>query len=323
MNRRVFLSAMTGGLLAAPLVAEAQPAGRLARIGLLTTNASPHLQAFEAGLRELGYVEGRNVVIERRNANGEAARLPILAAELGRLELDVIVAPDPPSTRAARRATSTIPIVIRSSDDPVESGLVTSLARPGGNVTGVYSLYAELAPKRLELIKEALPRITRVAVLWDPRNPGSRERWQEVEQAARALSLALVSAEASTADRLESALRMAGQQHAEALVTLRNPLIVVHKRRIIELAAIGHLPGMYDDREFVEAGGLMAYGANLDDLYRRAATYVDKILKGARPTDLPIERATKFELVINRKTAKALGLTIPASLLLRADQVIE
>ncbi len=310
-------------LLAVPLSAEAPQAGRIARIGLLMNNTSPHLQAFETGLRELGYVEGQNVVIERRNANGEPSRLPALAAELGRLGLDVIVAPDPPSTRAARSATSTIPIVTRSSDDPVESGLVTSLARPGGNVTGVYSLYAELGPKRLELIKEALPRITRVAVLTDPTFLGGRERWKEVEQASRSLGLTLVSAEASSSDLLESAFRLAMRQRAEALITLRNPVIVVHKSRVVELAANSRLPAMYDDREFVEAGGLMAYGANLDHLYRRAAAYVDKILKGARPADLPIERATKFELVINLKTARALGLTIPPALLLRADHVIE
>ena len=309
-------------LLAAPLAAEAQ-AGRIAHIGLLTNNPSPHLQAFETGLRELGYVEGQNIVIERRNAKGESPRLPALAAELVRLGLDVIVAPDPPSTRAARSATGTIPIVIRSSDDPVESGLVASLARPGGNITGVYSLYAELGPKRLELIKEALPRITRVAVLRDPSFLGGPQRWKEIEQAAHSLGLTLVSAEASSSDGLEGAFRVAMRQRAEALITLRNPMIVVHKSRVVELAAKGRLPAMYDDREFVEAGGLMAYGANLDDLYRRAATYVDKILKGARPADLPIERTTKFELVINLKTAKALGLAIPSSLLLRADHVIE
>jgi putative ABC transport system substrate-binding protein len=292
-------------LLAVPLAAEAQQAGRIARIGLLANNTSPHLQAFETGLRELGYVEGQNVVIERRNAKGESSRLPALAAELGRLGLDVIVAPDPPSTRAARSATGAIPIVIRSSDDPVKSGLVTSLARPGGNITGVYSLYAELGPKRLELLKEALPQITRVAVLRDPTFPGGPERWKEVEQAARSLGLTLVSAEASSSDRLEGAFRAAMRQRAEALITLRNPVIVVHKSRVVELAAKGRLPAIYDDREFVEAGGLMAYGANLDDLYRRAATYVDKILKGARPADLPIERATKFELVINRASRES------------------
>jgi putative ABC transport system substrate-binding protein len=310
-------------LLAAPLTAEAQQARRIVRIGLLVNNTSPHLQAFETGLRELGYVEGQNIVIERRNAKGESSRLPALATELVRLRLDVIVAPDPPSTRAARSVTGTIPIVIRSSDDPVESGLVTSLARPGGNITGLYSLYAELGPKRLELIKEALPQVTRVAVLWDPTFSGGPARWKEVEHAARALGLTLVSAEASSSDRLEAAFHAAMRQRVEALITLRNPVIVVHKSRVVELAAKSRLPAMYDDREFVEAGGLMAYGANLDDLYRRAATYVDKIVKGARPADLPIERATKFELVINRKTARALGLTIPPQVLLRADHVVE
>jgi putative ABC transport system substrate-binding protein len=310
-------------LLAAPLAAGAQPAGRIARVGLLANNTGPHLQAFEAGLRELGYVEGRNVVIERRNANGEFSRLPALAADLVRLEPDVIVAPDPPSTRAARGATGTIPIVMRASDDPVESGLVTSLARPGGNITGVYSLYADLTQKRLELLREALPRIKRVAVLWNPAFPGGRARWTETEQAARSLGLTLVSAQASGPDRLEEALRTAMAQRAEALITLRNPVIVVHGRRVIELAARHRLPAMYDDREFVEAGGLMAYGANLDDLYRRAAAYADRVLKGARPADLPIERATRFELVINRRAARTLGLAISPALLLRADHLVE
>ena len=285
-------------------------------------NTSPHLQAFEAGLRELGYVEGQNIVIERRNAKGQSSRLPALATELVGLSLDVIVAPDPPSTRAARSVTGTIPIVIRSSDDPVDSGLVASLARPGGNITGVYSLYAELGPKRLELIKEALPHVTRVAVLWDPAFSGGPSRWKEVEHAARAVGLTLVSAEASSSERLEAAFGVAMRQRAQALMTLRNPVIVGHKSRVVELAAKSRLPAIYDEREFVEAGGLMAYGANLDDLYRRAATYVDKIVKGARPADLPIERAAKFEFIINRKTAKALDLTIPQSLLLRADEVL-
>jgi putative ABC transport system substrate-binding protein len=200
---------------------------------------------------------------------------------------------------------------------------VSTEARPGGNVTGVYSLYAELGPKRLELVKEALPRITRVAVLRDPTFPGGSARWKELQQAARSLGLTLVSAEARSASGLEGAFRAATRQRAEALITLRSPVIVTHRSRVIELAARHRLPAMYDDREFVEAGGFIAYGANLDDLYRRAATYVDKVLKGTRPADLPIERATKFELLINLKTARVLGLTIPPALLLRADRVLE
>jgi ABC-type uncharacterized transport system substrate-binding protein len=315
---------MAGLLLScAPLAAEAQQAGKIPRIGLLANNAGPHLQAFETGLRELGYVDGKNIVVERRHAKGEPGRLPVLAAELVRLPVDVIVAPDPPSTLAARSATSTIPIVIRSSDDPVELGLVKSLAHPGGNITGVYSLAADLGPKRLELLKEAFPRLTRVAVLWNPPFRAGPDRWREVEHAARSLGLTLVSAEASSPDGLESAFRIALRQRAEALITLRNPLIVAHMSRVVELAAKSRLPAMYDDREFVYVGGLMAYGANLDDLYRRTATYVDKILKGARPGDLPIERATKFDLVINVKTARALALTIPPGFLMRADHTLE
>jgi len=322
VNRRDTILALLA-IGAAPHAADAQQASKFARIGLLTNNTSSHLRAFETGLRELGYVEGRNAVIERRNARGDSQRLPAMAAELVRLGVDVIVAPDPPSTRAASSATVTVPIVIRSSDDPVESGLVTSLARPNGNITGVYSLYAELSPKRLELLKEAFPQIARVAVLWNSTFPGSPERWKEVVQAARSLGLTLVSAEASSPDGLDRAFRAALRQRAEALITLRNPVIVVHTSRVLDLAAKGRLPAIYDDQEFVEAGGLMAYGANLDDLYRRAATYVDKILKGARPADLPIERASKFELGINLKTAKALGIIIPQSILLRADRVID
>jgi putative ABC transport system substrate-binding protein len=310
-------------LLGAPPAAEAQQPGRIPRIGVLTLGTSPHLAAFETGLRELGYVEGKNIVVERRHANGEPARLPGLAAELVRLGVDVIAAPDPPSALAVRSATGTIPIVIRSTDDPVERGLVKSLARPGGNITGVYSLSAELSPKRLELLKEAFPHITRVAVLRNPALPIGPDRWGEVELAARSLGLTVISAEASNSDELEGAFRTALRQRAEALMTLRNPVIVAAKNRVVELAAKNRLPAMYDERDFVEAGGLMAYGANLDDLYRRIAAYVEKILKGARPADLPIERATKFELVINVKTVRAMALTIPPGFLIRVDHVVE
>jgi putative tryptophan/tyrosine transport system substrate-binding protein len=309
-------------LLAAAQAAEAQQAGRAARIGVLVNNDGPYAHAVEAGLRELGYVEGKNIVVDRRSAGGASARLPALAAELVRRQPDVIVAPDPPSARAVRAATRTIPIVMRSSDDPVTSGLVESLARPGGNVTGVYSLYADLNPKRLELLKEALVHITRVAVLWDPTDASARRERPVLEQAARSLGLTLVSAEARAPDGLEPAMQAAMRERAEALITLRSPMLVIHRDRVVALAARHRLPAIYDEREFVEAGGLMAYGANLGDLYRHMATYVDRILKGARPADLPIERATTVELVINRQTAKALGLSMPAALLLRADRVV-
>ena len=312
-----------GALLAVPLIAGAQRPRKVHRIGLLSNNQDPHLDAFSRGLQDLGYIEGRNVVVERRSAGGRSERLPDLAAELVRLEVDVLVAPDPPSASAAKAATKTIPIVMRSSNDPADAGLVTSLARPGGNITGVYSLYAELAPKRLELLKEAIPGLKRVAVLWNSGWPGTVPVWKDTEFAARALGLEVHSLDVRRAEELNGAFRAASAARAGALITLRNPLIVAHRAQLVALAAQTRMPVMYDEREFIGAGGLMAYGANLDDLYRRIAVYADKVLKGAKPGDLPIEQPTKFELVINLKTAKVLGITIPQSVLLRADEVIE
>ena len=312
------------GILASPLSADAQPPAKVPRIGYLSTGSPDRrTEAFGQGLRDLGYVEGQNIVVYRRFAQGKPQRLADLAAELVRLKVDVIVAPDPPATRAAKKATRTIPIVMRSSEDPVASGLVASLARPGGNLTGLYSLYEELTPKRLELLKEAVPGVLRVAVLWNPDYPGPVATWREIEVAARALGVQLQSLEVRRPDDFENAFRAATRERAGAFITLRAPLIVNYRRQIADLAVKNRLPAMYDDREFVEAGGLMSYGANLEDLYRRAATYVDKILKGARPADLPVEQPTRFELVINLKTAKALGVTIPREILLRADKVIE
>lgn len=322
MDRRAFIAG-SGALFAAPLAAWAQHGAKLPRIGLLANNQSPHLVAFEQGLSELGYIEGRSILVERRIADGQSHRLPALAAQLVGFPVDLIVAPDPPSTLAAKGATKTIPVVMRSSDDPVQAGLVASLAKPGGNITGVYSLLAELEPKRLELLKEAVPSMRRVGALWNPGFAANQVRWKRLESAARQLGLSLESVEASSLAGLDAAFRGAVSARVDALITLRNPVVVVHQRRVVELAARSRLPVIYDEREFVEAGGLMAYGAKLDDLYRRTATYVDKILKGAKPGDIPVEQATKFELAINLKTAKALGLTIPQSLLLRADQVIE
>ncbi len=306
-----------------PFCAGAQQARKVHRIGLLYNNRGPHLEAFARGLHELGYIEGRNVVVERRSADGRSERLPKLAAELVRLDVDVLVAPDPPSAFAARAATKTIPIVMRSSNDPVEAGLVSNLARPGGNITGVYSLYAELTPKRLELLKEAIPGLTRVAVLRNSGFPGSASVWSETQVAARALGLEVYSLDVRRAEELDGAFHAASAARAGALITLRNPLIVVNRSQLVTLAAQTRIPVMYDEREFIDAGGLIAYGANLDDLYRRAAGYVDKILKGAKPGDLPVEQPTKFELIVNMKTAKALGITIPRSILVRADKVIE
>ena len=324
MLRPVLLGTFIFGIFGAPFVGAAQPPAKVPRIGLLSYRGqSPLLEAFAQGLRDLGYVEGQNILIERRSAGGKVDQLPALAAELVRLNVAVIVAVDPPSTTAAKDATKTIPIVMRSSNDPTATGLVASLARPGGNITGLYSLYAELGPKRLELLKETLPGIARVAVLWNPAFPGSTHGWRGTEVAARSLGLQLQSLEAKHPNELEEAFRAATRARSGALITLRNPLIVGQQQQIVKLAAKSHLPAMYDDREVIEAGGLMSYGANLADLSRRAATYVDKILKGAKPADLPVEQPTRFELVINLKTAKALGLTIPQSVLLRADHVIQ
>ena len=320
--------ALALGILGALPAAEAQQPASVPRIGWLSfgslssPNYKARFEAFRQGLRELGYIDGQNILVESRSAQGKLERLPELASELVRLNVNVIVAEDPPATIAALQTTKTVPIVMRVSDDPTVSGLVASLAHPGGNISGVYSLTGELSAKRLELLREALPEIARVAVLWNPAYPSSKRRLQETEAAARVLGVQLQPLEAQSPDELDRAFRTAVREHAGALITLRNPTIVGNLTRLVGVAAQHRLPAMYDDREFVNAGGLMAYGTNLVDLYRRAATYVDRILKGAKPGDLPVEQATKFELVINLKTAKALGLKIPQSVLIRADEVI-
>jgi putative ABC transport system substrate-binding protein len=329
MERRTFIALVSGGLLAAPLAAEAQQAAKIARIGYLATNlaGAPHLpEAFRQGLRDLGYVEGRNVVIEYRDAEGKFERLPALAAELVALKVDVIVAPTTPAALAAKQATRTLPIVFTVAADPVTSGLVTSLARPGGNVTGSSILTPELVGKWLELLKQAVPGVSRVAVLWHP--GGFPERTEKdmlkaAEVAGRALGVQLQLVEARGPEDFDRAFSDMTRTRAGALTVLATTMLLIDRRRLVELAAKNRLPAVYPFREFVDAGGLMAYGPNVADLYRRAATYVDKILKGAKPADLPVEQPTKFELVINVKTARALGLTIPQSLLLRADEVIQ
>jgi len=330
MERRTFLSTLTGGLLAAPLAAEAQQAAKVARIGYLSPNlaASPHLRdAFLQGLHDLGYVEGRNVVIEYRDAEGKLERLPALAAELVALKVDVILAEGGTlGPRVAKQATRTIPIVFAGAGDPVGSGLVTSLARPGGNVTGLSSLNPELIGKRLELLKQAVPGVDRVAVLRQPVALGERtakDMLKAADVAARALGVQPQFIEARGPDEFAKAFSDMTSARAGALTLLPSAMFLREHRRLVDLAAKNRLPAAYTSREFVDAGGLMSYGANQPDLFRRAATYVDKILKGAKPGDLPVEQPRKFELVINLKAAKALGLTIPPSLLQRADQVIE
>jgi putative ABC transport system substrate-binding protein len=329
MERRTFMAMLTGGTVVAPFAAEAQQADKVARIGYLATNlaANPHLrEAFRQGLRDLRYVEGRNVVIEYRDAEGKLERLPALAAELVALKVDVIFAPNTPSALAAKQATRTLPIVFAIAADPVTDGLVTSLARPGGNVTGLSSLAPELVGKRLEQLKQAVPGVSRVAVLWQPGAVGERtekDMLKSAEVAARALGVQLQVVEARGPADIDRAFSDMTRVRAGALTSLGGPMFFNERRRLVDLAAKNRLPAVYPQREFVDAGGLMAYGPNLADVFRRAATYVDKILKGAKPADLPVEQPTKFDLVINLKAAKALGLTIPPSVLGRADEVIQ
>jgi putative ABC transport system substrate-binding protein len=328
MDRRAFLGILAGGLLAAPLAAEAQQVAKVPRIGYLALNpaANPHLhEAFRQGLRDLGYVEGRNVVIEYREAEGKPERLPALAAELVALKVDVLVAQPTVAALAAKQATRTLPIVFPVAE-PVTSGLVTSLARPGGNITGLSILAPEMVGKGLELLKEAVPGVSRVAVLWHPGafpERTAKDMRKEVEVAARALGVRLQFIEARGPDDFDRAFLDMTRARAGALTVLAGSMFFSERRRLVDLAAKNRLPAVYQWREGVDAGGLMAYGPSVPDLFRRAATYVDKILKGAKPAELPVEQPTKFELVINLKTAKALGLTIPQSVLGRADEVIQ
>jgi putative tryptophan/tyrosine transport system substrate-binding protein len=307
------------------LSAEAQQPKKIPRIGILAPRSassdSIRRDAFLQGLRDLGYVEGKNIAIEHRYTEGELNRLPDLAAELVRLNVDIIVTAAISSVRAVKKATATIPIVFASVGDAVDSGLVSSLARPGGNATGLTFFAPELDGKRLEILKEAFPKITRVAFLW--RVPSAREDlFKEAEVVAKPLGLRLQSVGVKGPDDFESAFKAAKGGGAEALIVISNPLSNTHRARIVDLAAKNRLPAIYPSTDFVEDGGLMSYGADILDNWRRAATYVDKILKGANPGDLPVEQPKKFEFVINLQTAKQIGVTIPPNLLARADRVI-
>src|SRR5258705_947152 len=323
------MAMLTGGIVVAPLAVEAQQAAKVARIGYLATNlgaTTSHVRgAFFQGLRDLGYVEGRNLVIEIRDAEGKFERFPALAAELVALKVDVIVAITARAALAAKQATSTLPIVFIAASDPVTSGLVNSLARPGGNVTGVSLVFPELVGKSLELLKQAVPGVSRVALLWQPGvsdERTERDVLKGAEVAAQALGVRLQVVEARGRADFDKAFSEMTRTRAGALTVVSTPMFVSERRRLVDLAAKNRLPAVYAWREFVEAGGLMAYGPNLADLYRRAGTYVDKILKGTKPGDLPVEQPTTFELAINLKTARDLGLTIPPSVLGRADEVI-
>jgi len=316
--------------LCALLFARSFPVGaqqKVPRIGFLIISspsaASPRVEAFQQGLRELGYVEGKNIIIEYRSAEGKSDRLPALASELVGLKIDVLVGGGGNQLAlAAMKATKTTPIVMTNFADPVGSGFVASLARPGGNVTGLTSVTFDLSGKRLELIKETLPKVSRIAVLYDPNDPAKVVEFKEMQTAARSLAVQLQSLEVRRPEDFESAFRAGSRDRAGALIVLPTTVTNTHRKPIIDLAVGNRLPAIYPDREFVEAGGLMAYGPIYADLWRRAATYVDKILKGAKPADLPVEQPTKFELIINLKTAKQIGVTIPPNVLVRADRVI-
>jgi len=313
-------------LVAAPLILAAQPGAKVARIGVLTLSTATwglHAEAFRQGLREEGYVAGQNIVIEHRDAAGRADRLPAMAGELIRLKVDVIVTQSNVAALAVKHATQTIPIVMAIAGDPVKAGLVGSLARPGGNVTGLTLMQTELSGKRLALLKEVAPNIALVAVVWNPTDPPAAGFLRETEAAARSLGLKLRAIEARAPTELDAAFKAVAAVRPDAFFALPGGMFQANISRIIEFAATRGLPGVFPNREFAEAGGLLSYAPSLGAHWRRAAMFVAKILRGARPADIPVEQPTTFELVINLKTAKALGLTIPASMLARADQVIE
>jgi putative ABC transport system substrate-binding protein len=318
MNRRAFLGNLAGGLLAAPLAARAQQVGKVYRIGILETipaaRNGANLDALRKGLRDLGYVEGRNLVIEYRSADGRAERFPDLASELVRLKVDLIVTRGTPAARAAKKATETIPTIMATmGGDP--RAIVASFAHPGGNITGVTTFSTELMGKRIELLKQLIPRLARIALLHNMGNPSAPPEWEETETAARSLGLTAQLLDVRSQDDLGRAFELAVRQQVDALIIGMDGLTQMHQPTIVDFVARNRLPATYGAREFVEAGGLMAYAVSYPDLYYRFASFIDKIFKGAKPSELPVEQPTKFELVINLKTAKALGLTIPPSLL--------
>ena len=323
VTRREFVAAL-GSAAAWPLVARAQQAGIGHRVGYLNPGSEHPLdKAFFAALGELGWVEGKNVVFERRYAENRLDRLPVLAADLVSLKVDVIAAAGTLGPLAAKQATSTIPIVMAAAGDPLGSGLVASLARPGGNVTGMSLMLPDLGGKQLELLKEVLPRLARVAVLWNAANPYPAVVFKETQAASRTLGIEIQSLEVRAPDDLNGAFEAARLQRPDALIAVGDPLTINNGKRVADFTITQRLPSLYGVREFPAAGGLMSYGPSLVDVVRRAAGYVDEILKGVKPADLPVQQPSKFDLVINLKTAKALGVTIPDSILARANEVIE
>jgi putative ABC transport system substrate-binding protein len=327
MKAKITVVTLCAMFFALCMSAEAQQSGKVPRVGYLITSSpsaiAPRMDAFQQGLRELGYVEGKNIVIERRHAEGKLDRLPELAAELVRLNVEVIVTSGPTATRPAKEATSTIPIVMTFDDDPVGSGFVASLARPGGNITGLSTLAPEISGKQLELLKEIVPRLFRVAVFGTSTRQGTAQALKEMELAAAAFAVKLQYLDIEDPKDTETAFRAASKGRADALLVLQSPVFNSQRAQIADLAQKSRLPAAYPRREFVEDGGLMSYGASISDLDRRAATYVDKILKGAKPADLPVEQPIKFEFIINLKAAKQIGLTIPPNVLARADRVLK
>jgi putative ABC transport system substrate-binding protein len=326
VNHKVILFLLAASVLICFHPAEAQQLTKVPRIGFLggvmPAAVSARIEALRQGLRELGYVEGKNIVIEYRYAEDKLDRLPSLAAELVRLKVDVIVTGGPGSTRASKEATLTIPIVMAQDIDPVSTGFIAGLARPGGNVTGLATFAPEISGKQLEILKESIPKISRVAVLGTLNTPGHAQMRKEVELAAWALGVKLQYSDVLEPKDIETAFRAASKGRAEAVIVLIAAVLNSHRAKVVDLAVKNRLPVIYPFPEFVEAGGLVSYGVSFTDLYRRAATYVDKILKGTKPADLPVEQPTKFEFIINLKAAKQIGLTIPPNVLARADRVI-
>jgi putative ABC transport system substrate-binding protein len=326
VSKRIFSFALCAMFFALRSSVDAQQTVKIPRIGFLTaaslSSVAPRVDGFRQGLRELGYVEGKNIVIEWRHAEGKPDRLHEFAAELVRLKVDVIVSAGPTVTRAAKEATTTIPIAMAQDSDPVGNGFVASLARPGGNITGLSSLSSELSGKQLEILKEILPTLSRVVVIGSSNQPGDAQALSEVKLASGAFKVKLQYLDVLNSKEIETAFRQASKGRAEAVLVLASPVLNSQRTQVVDLAVKNRLPAIYYQREYVEAGGLISYGVSQPDLDRRAATYVDKILKGAKPADLPVEQPKKFELIINLKAAKQIGLTIPPNVLARADRVI-
>jgi putative ABC transport system substrate-binding protein len=323
LRRREFITLLGGAAVAWPLAALGQQAGKIWRMGFIARGHETFYDALFEGLGELGYAEGRNLIVERRYAGDRTERFQEFAAEMVRLNVDIIIVVTTPAALAIKSATTTIPVVFPNAINPVETGVVASLAHPGGNVTGGAAQTAVLSAKRLEILKEVVPGLSREAVLWNAANPALAFAWRETQGAARALGVTLQPHEVRDLKDIEAAFAVMTQQRPDALLVLQDALTLQHREEIIDFTIQKRLPGIFVAKEWVEAGGLMSYGESLPDMYRRAAHFVDRILKGAKPADLPVEQVTKFELVLNLKTAKVIGLDLPATLLATADEVIE